>query len=113
MKVNILVDFKLNDKDMNEPHIVMGAVNEAAAAAILKKYLESKGYDVQAMVVVYGDYTIDELHKMSHCGIGLDMNKCRPLFLSDEMMRYIEKLHSDPAELRKAREEIERRIASQ
>lgn len=113
MKVNILVDFKENGQDKNEPHIVLGAVNETVAATILKKSLESKGYDVQSMIVVYGDYTLDELHKMSHYGIGLDISKCRPLFLSDEMMKYIEKLHSDSAELRKAREEIERRVASQ
>lgn len=35
MKVNILVDFKENGLDKNEPHIVIGAENETAAAVML------------------------------------------------------------------------------
>lgn len=110
MKVNILVDFKENGIDKNEPHIVIGAENETAAAVMLKKALECKGYVVQAMCVVDGDYTLDELHAMAHYGIGMDLQKCRPLYISDEMLEYIYKLQSDPEEMRKAREEIERRV---
>lgn len=112
MKVNILVDFKENGIDKNEPHIVIGAESETAAAVMLKKTLECKGYVVQAMVVVYGDFTLDELHDMAHYGIGLNLQEYRPLYISDDMLEYIHKLQRDPEEMRKVKEEIRQRVAS-
>ena len=72
MKVNILVDFKENGLDKNEPHIVIGAENETAAAVMLKAALECKGYVVQAMCVVDGEYTLDELTDMIYTGEIID-----------------------------------------
>lgn len=112
MKVNILADFQENGIDKNEPHIIMGAESEMAAGVMVKTMLEAKGYVVQALTVVYGDYTVDELHDMANYGIGLDMRKCRPLYISGEMQEYIRKLVSDPAERKRAKKEIERRKAS-
>lgn len=112
MKVNILADYKENGIDKNEPHIIMGARSEFAACVALKSLLEAKGYDVQALVVVDGDYTIGELHDMANYGIGLDIVNCRPMYMADEMRKYIKKLEDDPEERRKAAEEIRQRVSS-
>lgn len=109
MKVNILVDFKENGIDKNEPHIVIGAENETAAAVKLLESLTRKGYDVQSMFAVDGDYTLVELHDIAQYGIGLAMDKCRPLYMSHECMEYIGRLKRDPGEARRIQEEIERR----
>ena len=112
MKVNLLVDFKENGIDKNEPHIVIGAENETAAAAALLKSLECKGYDVQSMIAVDGDYTLAELHGMANYGVGFELNKCRLLYMSHECMEYIDRVKRDPEESRKLQKEIGRRKES-
>ena len=109
MKVNILVDFKENDIDKNEVHIVWFAENETAAAAALLETLACKGYDVQSMITVDGDYTLAELHNMANYGVGLELNKCRPLYMSHECMEYIARVKRDPEEARRLQDEIRRR----
>ena len=109
MKVNILVDFKENGIDKNEPHIVWFAENETAAAAKLLESLTCKRYDVQSMIAVDGDYTLVELHDMAQYGIGLAVDKCRPLYMSHECMEYIGRLKRDPEEVRRLQDEIRRR----
>ena len=112
MKINILVDYKENGIDKNEVHIVWFAENETAAAAALLKSLECKGYDVQSMIAVDGDYTLAELHDMANYGVGFELNKCRLLYMSHECMEYIARVKRDPEESRKLQKEIGRRKES-
>ena len=112
MKVNILVDFKENDIDKNEVHIVWFAENETAAAAKLLESLTCKGYNVQSMIAVDGDYTLAELHGMANYGVGLELNKCRLLYMSHECMEYIGRVKREPEEARKLQEEMGRRKES-
>lgn len=110
MKVNILVDFKVNGLDKNEPHIVIGAVNEDAAGIILRQELERKGYDVQAMFVVEGDYTLEQLHDMANYGTDLDKAKHRLIYLSEEAVRYFAHIRNDSEEAERIRRELQERL---
>ena len=83
--------------------------NETAAAAALLESLACKGYDVQSMIAVDGDYTLAELHNMANYGVGLELNKCRPLYMSHECMEYIARVKRDPEEARRLQDEIRRR----
>ena len=112
MKVNILVDFKENGIDKNEVHIVWFAENETASAAALLESLACKGYDVQSMIAVDGDYTLAELHGMANYGVGFELNKCRLLYMSHECMEYIARVKHDPEETRRLQDEIRRRKES-
>ena len=109
MKVNILVDYEENGIDKNEVHIVWFAENETAAAAKLLESLTCKGYNVQSMIAVDGDYTLAELHDMANYGVGFELNKCRLLYMSHECMEYIARVKRDPEEARKLQEEMGRR----
>ena len=42
MNVNILVDFKENGRDKNEPHIVCGVSDEITAGKLLRKNWKAK-----------------------------------------------------------------------
>ena len=112
MKVNILVDYKENDIDKNEVHIVWFAENETAASAKLLESLTCKGYNVQSMIAVDGDFTLAELHDMANYGVGFELNKCRLLYMSHECMEYIDRVKRDPEESRKLQKEIGRRKES-
>lgn len=109
MKVNILVDYTENGIDRNRPHIVIGAVNETAAGMAVKKEYEENGCIVQSMIVIDGDYTLDQLHDMANYGKGLDEVKSRMLYISAETLEYFKKMQQDPEASRKLREEIESR----
>lgn len=110
MKVNILVDFKEDGIDKNEPHIVIGSVSETAAGMMLKQALERKGYDIQSMIAVEGDYTLDQLYDMANYGTGLDKTKSRVIYLSEEAVRYFEYVRNNPEEAERVRKEIQERL---
>lgn len=109
MKINILVDFTENEIDRNRPHIVIGAINETVAAMAIKEEYEENGCIVQSMIVVDGDYTLDQLHDMANYGIGMEKAQCRMLYLSPETKKFFRKIQHDPETARKLREEIKRR----
>ena len=65
MSVNILADFKENGIDKNEPHIVLHTDNEMVAGMAVKQTLEDRGYKVESLIVVEGDWTLEQLHTNS------------------------------------------------
>ena len=109
MKVNILVDYTENGVDRNRPHVVIGAINETAAGMAVMKEYEENGCVVQSMIVIDGDYTLDQLHDMANYGAGMDKAQYRILCISSEAMEFFRKMQQDPEEARKLRGEIERR----
>lgn len=109
MKCNILVDYIENGIDRNRPHIVLGTTNEIVAGMAVKKEYEENGCIVQAMTVIDGDYTLDQLHAMANYGDGIDKVNYRIIYVSEKTMEYFKKMQQDPEASRKLREEIERR----
>ena len=110
MKYNFLVDFTENGIDKNEPHIIIGAENEFSAAATLKQILEEKGYEIQMIFVVEGDYTLQQLHDLANYGVGLESCKMRPVYVSVKTLEYFEMLRNNPEEAKHVHEELQQRL---
>lgn len=109
MSVNIISDFKENGVDKNQPHIVPFTDDVYVAGLRVKEMLESQGCIVQALAVVKGNYTLDELHNMAQYGEGLEQADYRLIYTSSEMLTYFQFLANSPAEAEKEKQEIENR----
>lgn len=112
MSINILADFTDNGIDKNEPHIVLHTDNEYVAGEVVKQKLESQGYVVQALSVVKGTYTLDELHDMANYGIGLDQAESRMIYVSAEAIECFRRAANNPAVAEEMQREIKRRCAA-
>ena len=110
MNVNILVDFKENGRDKNEPHIVCGVRDEITAGKVVKKKLESRGCKVQCLTVIEGRWTLEQLHDMANYGDYLDKVNHKIIYLSDEMIEYFRSIHNNPDAANKIRAELSERI---
>lgn len=106
MSVNILADFKENGMDKNEPHIVCGVNDEFVAGAIIKKQLESRGCQVQSLIVIDGVWTVEQLHDMANYGDNLDKVTHRVIYLSGDMITYLNSIRNNPKEAQKVRAEL-------
>ena len=89
MNVNILVDFKENGRDKNEPHIVCGVRDEITAGKVVKKKLESRGCKVQCLTVIEGIWTLEQLHDMANYGDYLDKVNHKMMLGSKEFVKTI------------------------
>ena len=107
MSVNILVDFTENGKDKNEPYIVQGTNNAYLAGIIVMEELKKQRCVVQSMVVIDGDFTIEQLHDMANYGEEFNKERCHLLYISQEMQQYLTEISKDPQKGKKAKEEIE------
>lgn len=85
MSVNILADFKENGIDKNEPHIVLFTDNELLAGQIVKEKLEQQGCKVESLIVVEGQWTVEQLHDMANYGKDIHKVKSHLLYVSPEM----------------------------
>ena len=112
MSVNILADFKENGADKNRPHIVCGTNNVHLAAMKVKDGLEKQGYVVQALTVVDGYWTLDQLHDMANYGMYLDQVNARVVYVSKEEMEWVEELKQCPKKRAELNQEIKRRRAA-
>ena len=112
MHVNILADFTEKGADRNEPHIVGGTNNPYLAAQVVRTNLEKQGCKVQALFVVEGMWTMEQLHDMANYGTDLDKVQAWPIYMSAETMQFMEELKSNPAMQAKMQQELERRRAT-
>jgi hypothetical protein len=110
MSVNILADFKENGIDKNEPHIVLHTDNEMVAGMAVKQTLEDRGYKVESLIVVEGDWTLEQLHDMANYGADIEKVKSHILFLSEDMIRYMNELRNNPAEKKRLDEELKKKM---
>lgn len=110
MSVNILVDFTENGKDKNEPYIVQGTNNAYLAGIVVMEELKKQRCVVQSMVVIDGDFTIEQLHDMANYGDNFDAEQYHLLYMSQEMQQYLTEISRDPWKGQKAKEEIERTL---
>ena len=112
MNVNILADFTKNGVDKNEPHIVCGTDDVYLAGQIVKRKLEKEGCVVQSLIVIDGNYTLDQLHDMANYGIGLQKECVRPIYISGDTLRFIQELMNDPQKREELQQELNRRLKS-
>lgn len=112
MKVNIVADFKENGIDRNEPHIIVGTNSEMIAAHVVLKKLQAQGRDAQMLVVIDGDWTLDELHDIANYGMYRDKVQPRVIYLSPEAEECLHRLRNDPVEAQRVKEELAERLKS-
>ena len=113
MSVNILADFKENGIDKNEPHIVLYTDNEYEAGMIIKAKLEERGCKVESLIVVEGKWTLQQLHDMANYGIGIEKVHPQMLYVSGDMLQYLNGLTNRPEEVARLKNEIRRRANGQ
>lgn len=109
MSVNILVDFTENGIDKNEPHIVAGTDDVYLAGRIVKNKIEDQGGLVQSLTVVTGMWTLDQLHDMANYGDNMAKAEVRLIYVSADTLEYFKRVHNNPSEQMKIRQEIARR----
>ena len=112
MKINIIADFTKNGKDMNEPHIVRYTDDVYLAAQIVKYKLEKEGCIVQALTVIEGDWTLEQLHDIAHYGKYSDKVSKKLLFASEKTLEYMAELRTNPAAMEACKQELADRMAS-
>lgn len=111
MSVNILADFKENGIDKNEPHIVLFTDNELLAGQIVKEKLEQQGCKVESLIVVEGQWTVEQLHDMANYGKDIHKVKSHLLYVSPEMAAYLDKLKDNPEEVERLKRDVQNRMS--
>lgn len=73
---------------------------------------EKEGCVVQSLIVIDGNYTLDQLHDMANYGIGLQKECVRPIYISGDTLRFIQELMDDPQKREELQQELNRRLKS-
>ena len=66
--VCMIADYKQNGIDRNNQYIATGTDNHELAVQVLYNELVSNGNDVQSIIVIWGEHTLEELGRIAAHG---------------------------------------------